>query len=226
MKTSFYLLFIGIILTSCNTSMDNKSIDNDSLSVDSNASNLKSDSIVYVEDIFNITSDSELEMAFGKENITYDTIWGAEGMFYMGTKIFAKTPKEIIISWDDSLTHKKITSCTVNCGYDYDKSEYLINTYWKSKTGIKIGTTLNELVDLNGKDFNFYGLGWDYGGELISWNKGKLENAKITVTLGTRTFDNMPEAYNKLIGDHEFSSSDPNAKKLNPVVLVFSALNF
>lgn len=230
MKKLLFLSIISLCIVSCNTNVDDKSSHSDSIITDSvlveNNIIAESDSFMYVEDIFQIKSDLELEQKFGKENITIDTIWGAEGMFYMGTKIFARTPKEIIISWDDTLKHNKITSCTVNCGYDVETGTLSLSKFWKSKTGISLGTSLKELVELNGKDFTFLGLGWDYGGELISWNKGKLETGKITVTLGTSSYDNLPKAYEKIIGDQEFSSSNPNAKELNPVVVVFSAINF
>jgi hypothetical protein len=184
---------------------------------------LKSET-VYLEDLLNIEED-ELIKRYGKENITLDTIWGAEGMFYMGTKLFAKTPKEVIISWSDTLYHSKIVTLTVNSGYNIETGELELYNYWKSKTGISLGTNLKELVKLNGRDFKFYGLGWDYGGEVNSWNEGKLDKAGVAVTLGTVNFDNQTAAYNKIVGDQEFSSSNTNAVKVNPIVLVLTVAN-
>ncbi len=219
-----YLSFITILLFSCQS--NEKKIFNQTDSLLTIAGDTSSiTDIVFLEDMFKFKNENELAQKFGKENITTDTIWGAEGMFYMGTKLFAKTPKEVIISWNDTLTHSKIVSLTVNCGYDNETGKYMLHKFWKSKTGISLGTSLKELVELNGKDFTFYGLGWDYGGEIISWNKGKLEKAGLAITLGTVGFDNQPDAYTKIVGDQEFSSSNPNAVKLNPVVLVLSAIN-
>jgi hypothetical protein len=53
---------------------------------------------------------------------------------------------------------------------------------WRSKTGIHIGTTYDELVELNGGPLKFYGFGWDYSGA-VDWNKGGLANSNIRVFL-------------------------------------------
>lgn len=53
---------------------------------------------------------------------------------------------------------------------------------WRSKTGIRVGTTYDELVELNGAPIKFYGFGWDYSGA-VDWNKGGLANTNIRVFL-------------------------------------------
>ena len=53
---------------------------------------------------------------------------------------------------------------------------------WRSNTGIQIGTTYDELVELNGAPVKFYGFGWDYSGA-VDWNKGGLANTNIRVFL-------------------------------------------
>ena len=53
---------------------------------------------------------------------------------------------------------------------------------WRSKTGIHIGTTYDELVELNGRPVKFYGFGWDHSGA-VDWNDGGLANTNIRVFL-------------------------------------------
>lgn len=53
---------------------------------------------------------------------------------------------------------------------------------WRSNTGIQVGTTYDELVELNGAPIKFYGFGWDHSGA-VDWNKGGLANTNIRVFL-------------------------------------------
>lgn len=53
---------------------------------------------------------------------------------------------------------------------------------WTTASGIKIGSTYEDLVRRNGKAINVYGFGWDYSGA-VDWNGGALENSKLRVFL-------------------------------------------
>lgn len=212
-----YLSFIAILFFSCQSNEKTNSNQTDSLLT--NASNSLNSDIKILEDLFLIKNEKELKQLFGDQNVSFDTIWGAEGMFYMGTKLFNKTPNEVIITWGDTLSNSNITNLSIRCYYDINTNEYDLKSIWKSKTGISLGTTLTELVKLNGKEITFYGLGWDYGGLISSWNGGKLENAGIGISLGTVSFDNQTNDYNNIVGDTEINSSNPSAVKVNPVVL-------
>jgi len=77
--------------------------------------------------------------------------------------------------------------------------------------GLKIGTTLNELLKMNGKPIAFLGFGWDYGGGVISLNHGMLENSNVRFNLDiseNHTGDNA------LYGDTELNSEMPVVKRL------------
>lgn len=71
---------------------------------------------------------------------------------------------------------------------------------WKSSMGIGIGTTIDQLNQLNSIPVSFYGFGWDYSGAVV-WNDGKLENSGLYVFLEAR---NIPEAF---YGDHIIKAS-------------------
>ena len=46
---------------------------------------------------------------------------------------------------------------------------------WKTKEGITVGATLQELEHLNGRPFIIMGFGWAQGGKVVSWNGRLLE---------------------------------------------------
>ncbi len=66
--------------------------------------------------------------------------------------------------------------------------------------GVKIGTTLSELVKLNGKPFTFTGFDWDYGGYAI-FEKGKLENDCYSIQLYYDYKDLFENEWNQIVGD-------------------------
>lgn len=66
---------------------------------------------------------------------------------------------------------------------------------WVSKKGIKVGTSYEELEEINGP-IKFYGFGWDYSGA-VDWNDGKMEGTNIQVFLAPK--DAPPQSF---YGDH------------------------
>lgn len=160
---------------------------------------------VILDDLLTVKNEAELIAAFGKENVLYDTIWGSEGMFTMGTILFPETEKEVQIIWEDSVNNSGIISLEISAMY---QEGYIYKSYWKTKDGISIGTTLKEIEKINGTAFNFLGVGWDYGGNVTSFQGGKLDSANLGITLDAVLDEKMDEdAYGKISGDVELSSN-------------------
>lgn len=86
------------------------------------------------------------------------------------TILYPGTANELHITWQD----KKRTRI-----HDL---RYSSDGKWESKTGVKVGTTYDELKKMNGKELSFYGFGWDYSGA-VDWNGGKLEKSGLRVFL-------------------------------------------
>jgi hypothetical protein len=147
----------------------------------------------------NIRQNSTLgsiESAYGKNNITNEGIIiggqakdGSILKFYK-TTVFKGQPNEAIILWADTVLIKNPVQVIIN-GKDSD---------WVTTRNIKVGTTLQYLLDLNGKDFYF--LGFDdeqYNGQfsgMVTWNKGNMNNSLGVVlapSLISKTMDIFPK---------------------------------
>ncbi len=101
---------------------------------------------------------------------------------------------------------------------------------WHTSSGITLGVRLSKLEMLNGRAFMIAGFGWDYGGNVISWNSGRLSdlecNGALILTLyGTRSKQNefvppltSPEIHS-ISGDRPILSSTPAMQKLDPEVV-------
>lgn len=168
------------------------------------------------------TSLEELKTKLGDVVTAKDSIYLGEGYYEIGTTLYKGTPNELQILWKDTLNFKNPSSVLIG----ESLSASATATQWHTDSGIKIGTTLKELENINGKAFAFSGFGWDYGGQVVNWQGGKLGSADgasyVAVVL---TYNYEDEKLNKIaekvMGDSSFSSNQPEAQQLNPVVLNF-----
>ena len=118
------------------------------------------------------------------------------------TLLFPRTKNRVQFIWeDDTLNFRKLVSVEVDGRH----------TDWKTKEGITIGDNIDKLESLNKKPFTFYGLEWDYSGD-IQWVGGYLDERKI---YGRLDYPDkiMPHEFDSLIGDHTIQSSSDIAKK-------------
>lgn len=154
----------------------------------------------------------DLQKLYGEANIKDETICGAECIDSVDvTFVYPGSDKEFIIYWEDSFYHRKIGM--IRC--------YTPGSPYHTAGGLKIGTTLNELLKMNGKPIAFLGFGWDYGGGVISLNHGVLENSNVRFNLDiseNHTGDNA------VYGDTELHSEMPAVKKLADKIRVSEIL--
>ena len=94
-------------------------------------------------------------------------------------------------------------------------------TPWKTQSGIGMGSSLEDLEDVNGGPFKFYGFEWDYAGTTNEWQDGKI-NKNLTVVL---TPVNPEAVFPELLGDQLFSSENPKAReaglKVSAIIINF-----
>lgn len=159
-----------------------------------------------LDSLLRFDSEAELISKFGKDNVNRDTAWYPEGMGqYMISVLYPGTNNEVEFTWKDSVAYTGLQELALH----QDSSEW-------STHGVRVGTTLEELIRLNKKDFTFSGFGWDYGGAVF-WNEGG-DLAELMITLDISNYDMPQNEQDSLLGDQSVSSKSPIARKSNPVV--------
>lgn len=138
--------------------------------------------------------ENDLVQTFGAHNVKRQEIYLGEGATAPGFVIFADTRNQVEVYYDTSIVKDRPAFLRISGEH----------TDWKSPEGITIGTTLEELVKINGKPVTFWGFGWDYGGAVSNWNAGKINAGLMLVLNDTRS--NTPE---ELLGDKEILSTAP-----------------
>ena len=133
---------------------------------------------------------------YGADNVERKVIPGPEGIGRFDISvIFPQTANELFIYWDKN---------------DYGKRPSWVSirkptSEWKTLYGIKIGTSLSELNQLNGRPFKFLGFNWDYGGSVKrDWEGGVLV-ATLPASLVLRSISNLPREYQ---GDKTLNSDE------------------
>jgi hypothetical protein len=146
------------------------------------------------------TRPAELARIYGAGNVSYEKVHLAEGEYRPGAVIHRGTASELQVGF--TADGRKIEFIRIN------------GNGWKSKEGIRIGTTLAELERINGGPFRFLGFGWDNGGNIV--HAAKLPKGVVISLAPTRNRESKQAR--QVQGDNEFSSRHPALKTLGVVV--------
>ena len=138
------------------------------------------------------TTKSALNKLYDKENIR-ETIKGTE-------VIFDNTADNITIEWNENNLTPQIIRIKN------------LNSNWKTKEGVGIGSTIKEVEKANGKPFTIYGYEIDayLAGTVKNWNSGNLQGLNLQFKI---TKEIPVEVYMKMIGDRGILSNNPLLEK-------------
>jgi len=138
------------------------------------------------------TTKSALNKLYDKGNIR-ETIKGTE-------VIFDNTADNITIEWNDGNLTPKIIRIKN------------LNSNWKTKEGVGIGSTIKEVEKANGKPFTIYGYEIDayLAGTVKNWNSGNLQGLNLQFKI---TKEIPVEVYMEMIGDRGILSNNPLLEK-------------
>ena len=226
MKNLAVIVFISFCILGCTQTKTTIETSDTTIitKIDTVATDTVVSKVMYVEDVLECVDLQGLEKKYGANNIIKKaTIETGEGSFET-TKLFGDTEKEVQIYWQDGKEYKQIQDVVVKGKLD-ENAKLKNNSPWVSKLGLRLGMKMSEVIALNGKTFTITGIGWDLGGNVVSWEGGKLANKNANVRFNdySENMGGLKEAeYNTIIGDREFDTNHPAIQKLNPTVDEFS----
>lgn len=155
----------------------------------------------------NACSREEVLKAYG-DSAVVDTIHLVESMEGEGVVLFPNNPRRTAyIYWDPEFMPNRPSFIRI-LGGDMPST----GADWKTDSGLAIGATLEAVEKVNGKPFDIYGFGWDYGGQVTDWKGGKLDGTGLGFffTLGET------DAPDSLMGERVISSNNPLLAKAQP----------
>ena len=112
------------------------------------------------------SSIEDINRMFGRHKVVRRTVYGPEGAEkFEVTVVYPGTADEMLVFWRDNI----YGSAPERVSIQKEQSR------WRTVYGIRTGTSIGELNRINGRPFEFYGFGWDYGGSVIKgWGDGML----------------------------------------------------
>ncbi len=150
------------------------------------------------------STEADIKALYGDDNVEYRSVYIGEGESQPGIAVFPNTDNELEIVWD-------IAAATGNPEFIRISKEH---TEWHTVEGVTVGTALEELEKINGKPFQLYGFGWDYGGLVSDWMGGRL-NSHLIIALEPADWEKVgPE----VSGDVTFSSNGTEVRELGAKV--------
>jgi hypothetical protein len=157
-----------------------------------------------------------LTQAFGAQNVGKKDFYTGEGFSEPGFVIYPNTPNEVEARLDGEILIFRLPGFNDFYPQFFNDSNISYKGDWRLNSGLKIGSTLSEVEKINGKFFNLYGFGWDYGGTVSSWLDGNLPKELTIIFTTTNNLPNQEE--NKISGDTILKSNDPLVQKSKPVI--------
>ncbi|WID97660.1 hypothetical protein QO058_05220 [Bosea vestrisii] len=157
--------------------------------------------------------EAALIRAFGAENVQRARIEIGEGEKAAGAILYPKNRKRRLeLIWRDGAKRRGPGTIYVREGSGWAVAG-------PAGERLAIGTALAMVEGANGKPFSILGFDWDYSGTAADWQGGKLAGAfagcKLTVRFGYPKGADV-KALDRLSGDKEFSSSDPDMRLVKP----------
>jgi hypothetical protein len=156
------------------------------------------------------SSHSKLAAAFQSRNVAFAQVDGTAGAKIMATVLFAKDPKRRLEVWWANQASRTDTHLIVING----------SSTWSAPSQLRLGLTLAQLEQINGKPFKLTGFDKNNVATLTDWNGGNLSlvpgGCKVGISLRSGTVS--PAALGALPANREFTSSDSAMRTVNPAI--------
>jgi hypothetical protein len=157
------------------------------------------------------SSHAKLAIAFHSGNVTFRQVDTASGGKAMASVVFAKDPKRRIEVWWSKPSTRSDTHLIVINGA----------SGWTAPGDLRLGLTLAELEQVNGKPFRLSGFDKSNLATLTDWNGGALASppggCKVGISLHA-ALTASASTINALPVDREFNSANAALLAVNPVV--------
>jgi len=154
-------------------------------------------------------SHASLVKAFGKRNVAVERVGIGEGETVRASVIFPRDKaRRIEVLWIDDRRLRKPSEIRTG-----------VASQWRTAHGIRRGMPLREVEALNGRPFELWAFGFDYGGTTLDFKDGALAQPAGGCTLTLRfTMRDGADNAGVHIGEQSLMSDSDAMRKANPVV--------
>lgn len=164
-------------------------------------------------DDFENASGASLVAAHGAGNVVQQTLPGVEGESYTATVLYPNDPaRRVEIVWRDPAARTGAASVIVASP----------QSRWVGPHELSVGDGLADVERANGRPFQLWGFGWDYGGWVSDWQGGAFASTD-GCTMRVR-FQARSNANTNAVGDAAFMSDDTSVRAADAAVAEFGLM--
>ncbi len=141
----------------------------------------------FAEDLLNFDSHELLATFFGEQNVKKDVYYFSEKKLKRCSVLFGNSNRQVVFVWDDEDNLRKLSYILISGVLPTENgmpfNDNISRNKWTFKSGIYSGMSIRDLLDLNGKDFTFYGEDSEFSMMIEPENSGNIDFKKTGIML-------------------------------------------
>jgi len=143
----------------------------------------------YAEDLLVFDSHEYLVSYFGEENVKKDVYYFSEKKFKKCSVLFGNSNRQVVFVWEDEANLSTLSYILISGILPTENglpfNDNIGRNKWAFKNGIYSGMSIRELLDINKRDFYFYGVDSEFAMMVEPENSGYVDFKRIGIMLSS-----------------------------------------
>lgn len=141
----------------------------------------------FADDLLKFDSHEYLLSYFGEENVKRDIYYFSETEIKKCSVLFGNSNRQVVFIWSDQDNLCKLSYILISGIMPTENglpfNDNIGRNKWAFKCGIYSGMSIRELLELNERDFNFYGANSEYAMMIEPVNTGRINFKSVGIML-------------------------------------------
>ena len=141
----------------------------------------------YAEDLLMFDSHEYLASYFGEENVKKDVYYFSEKKFKKCSVLFGNSNRQVVFVWEDEENLSKLSYILISGVMPTENglpfNDNIGRNKWSFKNGIYSGMSIRELLEINNRDFKFYGVDSEFSMMVEPENTGYIDFKRVGIML-------------------------------------------
>jgi hypothetical protein len=150
----------------------------------------------FAEDLLVFDSHEYLAAYFGEQNVKKDVYYFSEKKFKKCSVLFGNSNRQVVFVWEDEDNLSKLSYIVISgvmpTAEGMPFNDNIGRNIWSFKSGIYCGMSIRELLEINKRDFKFFGVESDYSMMIEPENTGYIDFKRVGVMLSSLDGTSLP----------------------------------
>ena len=143
----------------------------------------------FAEDLLAFDSHEYLATYFGEENVKKDVYYFSEKKFKKCSVLFGNSNRQVVFVWEDEDNLSKLSYILISGVMPTEEgrpfNDNIGRNIWSFKNGIYSGMSIRELLEINKRDFSFYGINSEFSMMIEPENTGYIDFKRVGIMLSS-----------------------------------------